>query len=423
MKLLTKTNLNFLSISLFIFLFGIFAFYYLLRQEVYNNVNLELSKRKTAIIHQFDSSIFTARVPERISEQVIISQIDKNAHISQGYSDTLIFNKIEKRHKVYRQLQFTTTYKGRNYHLRIFRSLEESDDLIVKIFLMMTILIFIIIILLLLLNRRSTLRAWNVFYDTIDKIKKYNLDSHEQFSLKKSDVKEFDELNKVLLAMTEKIKTDYINLKEYTENASHEIQTPLAIINAKMEILLQSGDLKEAQLKAVSDAYEASNRLSKLNNSLILLSKIENRQFPESKQVEPRHLIEVQLEILEDLILSKNISIVKNFSEPLTIMMNPYLAEIMLSNLIKNAIRHNVVGGKLIIDFYKEQIVISNTGLKNKIDKDILFKRFHKSSSSSDSLGLGLAIVLKICEVYGFSVEYDYKNEMHCMKVNLKKNI
>ena len=390
---------------------------------MYNNVNLELSKRKTAIIHQFDSSVFTARMPERISEQIIIRQIDKNAHITQGYSDTLIYNKIEKRHKVYRQLEFTTTYKGHNYHLRIFRSLEESDDLIVKIFLMMTILIFIIIILLLLLNRRSTLRAWNVFYDTIDKIKRYDLDSHEQFSLKKSDVKEFDELNKVLLTMTEKIKTDYINLKEYTENASHEIQTPLAIINAKMEILLQSGDLKEAQLKAVSDAYEASNRLSKLNNSLILLSKIENRQFPESKQVEPQHLIEVQLEILEDLILSKKISIIKNFAEPLTITMNPYLAEIMLSNLIKNAIRHNVEGGKLIIDFYKEQIVISNTGSKNKIDKDILFKRFHKSSSSSDSLGLGLAIVLKICEVYGFSVEYDYKNEMHCMKVNLKKII
>ena len=263
MKLLTKTNLNFLSISLFIFLFGIFAFYYLLRQQVYNNVNLELTKRKTAIIHQFDSTVFTARVPERISEQVNIRQIDNNARVSQGYSDTLIYNKIEKRHKVYRQLQFTTMYKGHNYHLQIFKSLEESDDLIVKIFLMMTILIFIIIIILLLLNRRSTLRAWNVFYDTIDKIKKYDLDSHEQFSLKKSDVKEFDELNNVLLAMTEKIKTDYINLKEYTENASHEIQTPLAIINAKMEILLQSGDLKEAQLKAVSDAYEASKQAFK----------------------------------------------------------------------------------------------------------------------------------------------------------------
>jgi signal transduction histidine kinase len=180
--------------------------------------------------------------------------------------------------------------------------------------------------------------------------------------------------------------------------------------------------LKENQYKAVSDAYEASNRLSKLNNSLILLSKIENRQFPESRPVDPKYLIETQLEMLEDLILSKNISVEKNFSTPLSVMMNPYLAEILFSNLVKNAIRHNIEGGKLLIDFYKEQVVISNTGSKNKIDKDILFKRFHKSSSSSESLGLGLAIVLKICEVYGFSVEYEYKNEMHCMKVTFKKN-
>jgi signal transduction histidine kinase len=243
LKLLTKTNLNFLSISLFIFLIGIFVFYYILRQQVYSNVNLELTKRKTSIIHQFDSSYFTAKIPERISEQIIIKQIDKRAHVTAGYSDTLIFNKLEKRHKVYRQLQFTTIYMGHNYHLRIFKSLEESDQLIVSIFLAMTVLVFVIIITLLLLNRRSTLRAWNVFYDTIEKIKHYDLDSHEQFSLKQSDVKEFDELNKVLLAMTDKIKVDYFNLKEYTENASHEIQTPLAIINAKMELLMQSGDL------------------------------------------------------------------------------------------------------------------------------------------------------------------------------------
>ena len=268
------------------------------------------------------------------------------------------------------------------------------------------------------MNRRSTLKAWSVFYDTIYKIKNYDLNSQDLFSLKQSDVKEFDELNEVLLAMTNKIKTDYFNLKEYTENASHEIQTPLAIINAKMELLLQSGDMKENQYKAVSDAYEACTRLSRLNNSLILLSKIENRQFPESKQVDSLNLIDTLLEILEDLILSKKIVVKKNFNEPFFIQMNPYLAEILFSNLIKNAIRHNIDGGKIIMEFSENQFVISNTGFKNKIDTKVLFKRFHKSSSSAESLGLGLAIVLKICEVYGFSIDYEYENDMHSMKIN-----
>jgi len=422
LKLLTKTNLNFLSISLFIFLFGIFAFYYLLRQQVDKNVNLELEKRKSSILFQFDSTYLSARIPESFNEKIIIAAVKETSSVIAGYSDTLIYDKLEKKHSVYRQLQFSTIYKGANYHLRIFKSLEESDQLIVRIFLIMTILVFLIIITLLVLNRRSTLKAWNVFYDTIEKIKNYNLNSQEQFSLKKSDVKEFDELNKVLLIMINKIKTDYFNLKEYTENASHEIQTPLAIINAKMEMLLQSGDMKENQYKAVSDAYEAANRLSKLNNSLILLSKIENRQFPDSKSVDPKKLIETQLEILEDLILSKNIEVERNFKEPLIIQMNPYLAEILFSNLIRNAIRHNVDGGKIIIDFAQDKISISNSGLGHKIDNEILFKRFRKSSASVESLGIGLAIVRKICDLYNFTVQYDFKNELHCMEINFKMN-
>jgi len=422
LKLLTKTNLNFLSISLFIFLFGIFVFYYLLRQQVDKNVNSELAKRKNGIVNQFDSAYISARIPESYNQIILINPVRDTTSVAAGYSDTLIYDKLEKRHSVYRQLCFTIIYKTEIYRLRIFKSLEESDQLIVRIFLMMTILVFIIILTLLFLNRRSTLRAWNVFYDTIEKIKNYNLNSHEQFSLKKSDVKEFDELNKVLLAMTDKIKTDYFNLKEYTENASHEIQTPLAIINAKMEMLLQSGDMNESQYKAVSDAYEAANRLSKLNNSLILLSKIENRQFPESKIVDPKILIETQLEILEELLLSKNITVEKNYKEPLVIQMNPYLAEILFSNLVRNAIRHNVEGGKIVIDFLLDKIVISNSGLNHQIDEKILFERFHKSSTSTESLGLGLAIVRKICEVYGFTVQYEFKNDLHCMKMNFKAN-
>lgn len=420
MKLLTKTNLNFLSISLFIFLFGIFAFYYLLRQQVDKNINHELEKRKSSIVNQFDSSYLSSNISDAYNEKIIISQINK-AENAPGYSDTVIYDKQENKHSVYRQLQFNIVYKDKNYHIRIFKSLEDSDQLIIRIFFIMTILVFVIIISLLLLNRHSTLKAWNVFYDTIEKIKNYDLNSHEHFALKQSDVKEFDELNKVLLAMTDKIKTDYFNLKEYTENASHEIQTPLAIIIAKMELLLQSGEMNEHQYKAVSDAYEASNRLSRLNNSLILLSKIENRQFPESKSVNPATLIDIQLEILEDLINDKRISVEKNIVEQTNIQMNPYLADILFSNLIKNALRHNVEGGKLIVDFYKDTVIISNTGAASSIDTDTLFKRFHKSSSSAESLGLGLAIVRNICEVYGFNTEYEFKNDMHCMKVTFKK--
>ncbi len=213
--------------------------------------------------------------------------------------------------------------------------------------------------------------------------------------------------------MTERIKKDYSNIKEYTENASHELQTPLAIINSKMELLLQSQNFDEKQLKAIADAYEASNRLSKLNKTLLLLAKIENRQFPESKTVNPIQLIKNQIETLEDLIVSKKIKITIESEIDINLQMNPYLGEILFSNLIKNAIRHNQNGGNLLIVTSKNQICISNTGSELKIDKNKLFERFHKQSTSPESLGLGLAIVDKICEIYNFKINYYFENNMH----------
>jgi len=260
-----------------------------------------------------------------------------------------------------------------------------------------------------------------VFYDTIAKINNYDVNSHEEFTLHNSDIKEFEDLNRVLFTMTERIKNDYINLKEYIENASHEIQTPLAIINSKMELLLQSGDMKEKQFKMVADAYEASNRLSRLNKTLILMAKIENRQFPESKPVNPAIMINHQLESLEDLIHSRKINIIKKMDTEVIVMMNPYLAEILLVNLIKNAVRHNITGGDLVLELSNEYFKISNSGTVLQMDPDMLFKRFHTSSSSPESLGLGLSIVQKICVMYGFKVKYSYQNNMHVMQVDFLK--
>ncbi len=420
MRLLNKITLNLLSISLFIFLFGMVAFYYVLREQVDQNINLELEKRKKSIDKELDTVHSTTNPTVNLSEKVLITPLNK-PRISVSFSDTLLFNPDENKYSIYRQLGFVKTIGDQSYFIQIFKPLEETDRLIVRIVMMMNLLIIIIIITLLIANRHSSRQDWKVFYDTINKINKYDVNSFEDFSLKHSDIKEFADLNRGLLTMTERIKNDYLNLKEYIENASHEIQTPLAIINSKMELLLQWGDMKEKQYKIVADAYEASNRLSRLNKTLILLAKIENRQFPESNPVNPAIMINHQLESLEDLILSKKIKIIKRFDNDVTIQMNPYLAEILLINLIKNAVRHNIKGGELIIELTKYRFEIANSGPPLQIDPEMLFERFHKSSSSPESLGLGLAIVQKICTLYGFKIGYNYKNEMHVMQVEFAK--
>jgi len=413
MKLLTKTSLNYLSVTLFVFMFGTVAFYYLLRHQVNQNINIELEKRKNNIINQLVLAHESIAAPENQNEKVIITPLNKVGLPQLNFNDTIIYENTDKKFIPFRQLGFITRINNIDYYIQIYKSLEETDNLIIRVFFIMTILVILIIIALLITVRHTSLKAWNVFYDTIEKINNYDINSHNEFTLKQSEVKEFDDLNRVLLSMTERIKKDYSNIKEYTENASHELQTPLAIINSKMELLLQSQNFDEKQLKAIADAYEASNRLSKLNKTLLLLAKIENRQFPESKTVNPIQLIKNQIETLEDLIVSKKIKITIESEIDINLQMNPYLGEILFSNLIKNAIRHNQNGGNLLIVTSKNQICISNTGSELKIDKNKLFERFHKQSTSPESLGLGLAIVDKICEIYNFKINYYFENNMH----------
>lgn len=421
MRLLTKTTLNLLSISLFIFLFGVVAFYYSLRIQVNRNINQEMEKRKLSIISELESAHSANKPPVNQNEIVLISPLDQ-VKPRDSYSDTLIYNQAEKRYQIFRQKGFVQKIDNREYYIQIFKSLEETDNLIVRIVIIMTIMVFMLIIALLVVNRYSSRRVWSVFYDTVAKITRYDLNSHEEFSLEKSDVSEFDDLNRVLQAMTVRIKNDYLNLKEYTENASHEIQTPLAIISSKLELLLQSGEMNEKQYKALADAYEASIRLSRYNKTLILLAKIENKQFPESQTVSPEIIIEHQLENLDDLIRDKKIEIIKRIQTGVNIQMNPYLAEMLIVNLIKNAVRHNITNGKLIIEVNDRFLKIANTGSAGQLDTNLLFNRFYKSSSSPESLGLGLAIVQKICSLYGFTIHYSYEDEMHCMQINHKVN-
>lgn len=421
MRLLNKITLNLLAISLFSFLMGMMVFYFMLRQQVDQNINLELSKRALSISKIFDDAHHSSSSQTvNLSDTIIITPITQ-PRVAERFSDTLLLNPETNKYSIYRQHGFVKTIHNQDYYIQIFKPLEETDRLIIRIVILMNILVVMIILTLIFANRYSSRQDWKVFYDTIRKINNYDVNTHEAFILQDSDIKEFEDLNRVLFTMTERIKNDYLNLKEYIENASHEIQTPLAIINSKMELLLQSGDMKEKQYKTVADAYEASNRLSRLNKTLILLAKIENRQFPESKAVNPVIMINHQLESLEDLIHAKKIKITKNLESEVTLQMNPYLAEILLVNLIKNAVRHNIPGGELILELSAISLKISNSGPPLQMDPQMLFKRFHTSSASPESLGLGLSIVQKICRMYGFSVRYSYENNLHCMQVDFAK--
>ncbi len=421
MKLSTKTNLNFLSIALFTFLMGIIAFYFLLRQQVDHYINTELFKTRISFIQQaenLDSKQSTYLGACQLMQLKPISQItDSLSH----FKDTLIFDPTQSKYIAYRQMTFESRTTIGAQKVKIIRPLEATDNLIINVFLIMTLLVILLIITLLFINNYSSYQIWKDFYVSLEKINSFNLNHQEVLELPPTEVKEFEDLNTVLRRMSKRIANDFSKMKEYTENASHEIQTPLAIITTKLEQLIQCKNLAEKQIKIIGEAYDAANRLSRLNKTLILLARIENRQFPEVEKVFPQKIIQRHLDNYEEIIQAKNLKLKIDLDPKIHLEINPYLSDILFLNLIKNAIRHNTNGGILNLKLSANSFEISNSGAPLEFDSDKLFNRFYKVTSSRKSLGLGLAIVKTITEIFNIKISYSYPENRHRIRLQFPK--
>jgi signal transduction histidine kinase len=217
--------------------------------------------------------------------------------------------------------------------------------------------------------------------------------------------------------MNERIRQDYQNLKEFIENISHEIQNPLAIIKSRIDLLQQSETLSKSQANLIQSIQNSSIRLSNLNKSLILLSKIDNNQFSDKEEVDIVENINYHLGNFEDIIKAKKITLQINFGNQIKVMADPNLISIMLLNLLKNSIYHNLPSGNIEIITGLNMLTIRNTGKEPDVNPEDLFKRFTKLSNKPESLGLGLAIVKKICDYYNFTVHYTFSNNNHIISI------
>ena len=210
--------------------------------------------------------------------------------------------------------------------------------------------------------------------------------------------------------------------KEFTENASHELQTPLAVFQSKLDLLLQQPDLTEQQAVAIQDLYLVSNRLVRLNRNLLLLAKIENKQYVQMDSIDIVSCIEELLPSLESL--AGNITICKSFQkQSLVIHGNKVLLESMINNLVVNAVRHNTANGKIAITIRGNCFIVSNTSEEGALNPQLIFNRFYHPSEKTKGNGLGLAIVKAICDYHGWTVEYEYKDRKHFFKIQFQQEV
>jgi signal transduction histidine kinase len=296
---------------------------------------------------------------------------------------------------------------------------REDRYLIIGIVTMLTMLFFLLLIVgFVLINRRISKRLWQPFYNSLAKIKSFNLDKQQTVVFEDTDIDEFAELNQSLNKLIAGNITVYNQQKEFADNASHELQTPLAIIQSKLDLLLQSKLLTDEQYELIEDANKALSRVARINKNLLLLTKIENSQFMDKEVIDLSLLLESTLTLFSNFSEDKQLILKTDIPPGITLEGNKILIEILLNNLITNAIRYTANNGTITITLSDKSLFIINPGT-TALQHDQLFKRFGTTTSSiTRGTGLGLSLVKQICNRYGWKADYDFHNMHHTFSLH-----
>lgn len=290
---------------------------------------------------------------------------------------------------------------------------REDNFLIVGAITALTFVFFLIMLAgFIFLNRRLSKRLWQPFYNSLNQIKAFDLNNNKPILFEQSNIEEFAELNESLFKLILGNIAAYNQQKEFADNASHELQTPLAIVQSKLEMLMQSQSLGEEQYKILDDALSSLARVGRINKNLLLLTKIQNSQFVDKERIDLAELVENILQLFSHFIENKNMQVKTHFDEGFKVEGNRMLLEILLNNLITNAIRYGPENSIILINLSSIKLEVINTG-RNPLQSDQLFKRFVKNPEYGSGTGLGLALVKQIADRYNWNIEYCFREEMH----------
>lgn len=374
--------------------------------SVRNIIAKDLQNR---LLQQQNEFIYTAqqnKVTDLVSELVFVHTTENKQLYS--FSDTVLI--ANEKYMLYRKLAFSYSQNEQDYKVSILLSQSESDKLIMKIVIMNVGFAMLFFLIMFFVNRHSIKSALGVFYSTIRKLEKIEVTKASQLQLDTAEVEEVKKLNEVIEKMSQQIYKDYESLKEYTENVSHELQTPLAIISSKADELMQGDNLTQEQMEQLALLLATTNRLSKINQSLIFLTKIDNRFYTKGSTFLLNDLIKEKVQLFSSTIKQKEITLNLELLDPTYLYMDEYLAESMVLNLIKNAVIHTDNSSTIAIKLSDNCLYISNSGAKLPFAEEDIFNRFVRSNNKK-SLGIGLSVVKSICELYNFDIKYSYKGE------------
>ncbi|AFM04329.1 signal transduction histidine kinase [Bernardetia litoralis DSM 6794] len=419
MKLLNQ-SLVYLSVSILLIV-SIWSviFYINMLDEIHDSIDDGLKNNKLLIIQKSKTDTDLLQKNSFDEGNYAIQPITKKQAIATKdiFLDTLMYMEHEKDFEPVRILTTAFEKNKRFYELKIISSTVEEDDLIEDLFWSVFWLYIIVVASILIINNIVLRKLWKPFYSLLAQLQEFRLDNKKpnlpQITTK---TKEFTDLQKSLTTLLKHSLQIYQQQRQFIENASHELQTPLAIATNKLELLLENENLENESAQNIYQVIQIIQRLVKLNKSLLLLAKIENKQFLNMEFISINEVVNQSINDLEDFAEFKKIEIKIIQKEDLTVKMDSSLAQILISNLLKNAIFHTIEKGKVEIEISTTSLKISNTAKNKSLEEEKVFHRFYKSSDTTGT-GLGLAITKAICNLFDFQISYSFDNK-HSFKVD-----
>lgn len=389
-----------------------------IRHIILKQVSEALLTEKQIIQEQLEHTDTVPDFSDIFNHKIEVTLYKHPMRTSEVFVDTLLNDTVTRGPVAYRFLIYTSsTVDNRGYAIITSQSIEDEKRVVYEIFGIIIISFSVLSLILIVIISSVSRGLWGSFYNTLNGIQRFDMRTNIVFNPVPTSITEFIQLNRVLKTLTDKIRSEYVNMKEFSENASHEIQTPLAVIRTRIEQILQSPGIHKELAGDLISVSQAVDKISRINQALTLISKIDNSQYSELTTININRKITEVLSQFQDFIDARNLKINSDMAESMEIQMNPDLADVLFTNLIGNAIKHNIDSGWINIVLNNKELTLQNSGKDPQTDPGLLFLRFKKAEHSTESPGLGLAIVKKVTDLYGMEITYRYSDSVHTLHI------
>ena len=401
-------------------------FYALMLEELYDNTDDGLKDQKIQIIRKaYENESILKQHQFDLNQYRITPVLVKDYLETDNFRNENFFMEYDEEMEPYRVLETYFIDKNGNHHkLEIRTATVEEDDFIESLLIALVILYILIIASILIINNISLKKIWKPFYSTLNYLSDYQFGQNKKLISNKTPITEFKLLDSEIAKMITRNEKSVYQQKQFIENASHELQTPIAVALNQIDVLLESDDLTQKNYLEINQIRNTLKRMSTLNQSLLMLSKIENQQFKDNELVVFNSVVKTMISDFNSILEFKFIELVLIENGEFKTLINKDLAYSLLSNLIKNALKHNINNGKIIIEIDNLSLITKNTSnRKTPLNSEDIFRRFYKESEDHLSTGLGLSIVKTIIDNHSnMDISYAFEDPFHVFSLKIKNS-